>query len=169
MSTALDALAASGAPVIASHSGVRAIHDHPRNLTDEVMLALKDNGGVVHIVAFDTYLHHVPKEKQAAISVLRAEMGLEDAADCAQLSADECNAWHARRQEIDLRWPKASVKDLADHVDYAVELIGIDRVGLASDFNGGGGILGWDNAGETFNVTLELVRRGYSESQIAKL
>ena len=169
MNTALDAIAASRAPVIASHSGVRAIHDHPRNLTDEVLLALEDNGGVVHIIAFDAYLRQVPEEKQAAISALRAEMGLEDAADWARLSEDERTAYYARRQEIDRRWPKATIAALADHIDYAVERIGIDHVGIASDFNGGGGILGWDSAGETFNVTLELVRRGYTEAQIAKL
>jgi membrane dipeptidase len=61
------------------------------------------------------------------------------------------------------------VKDLVNHIDYAVKLIGIDHVGISSDFDGGGGIAGWDSAAETFNVTLELVRRGYSETQIAKL
>jgi microsomal dipeptidase-like Zn-dependent dipeptidase len=61
------------------------------------------------------------------------------------------------------------VKDFVDHIDYAVKLIGIDHVGISSDFDGGGGVEGWNDAGETFNVTLELVRRGYSEGQIAQL
>jgi membrane dipeptidase len=65
--------------------------------------------------------------------------------------------------------PPATVKDFVDHIDYGVKLIGIDHVGIASDFDGGGGVIGWNDASETFNVTLELVRRGYSEAQIEKL
>ncbi|MFM9013350.1 MAG: membrane dipeptidase, partial [Gemmatimonadota bacterium] len=65
--------------------------------------------------------------------------------------------------------PVATVQDFVDHIDYAVKLIGIDHVGISSDFDGGGGVEGWRNAGETFNVTLELVRRGYTEAQIAKI
>ena len=64
---------------------------------------------------------------------------------------------------------RATVKDFVDHIDYAVRLIGIDHVGISSDFDGGGGIDGWNSAAETFNVTLELVRRGYGEKAIAKL
>jgi membrane dipeptidase len=74
--------------------------------------------------------------------------------------------------DIDRRWPqgvRANVKDFVDHIDYIVKLIGIDHVGISSDFDGGGGVDGWSHAGETFNVTLELVRRGYTEAQIAKI
>ena len=168
-STTLDAIAASRAPVIASHSSVRALQDHPRNLSDPTMTALKDKGGVVQIVAFDSYLRQVPEEKQAALLALREAMRLKDAADFARLSEAERDAYYVRRAEIDRQWPRASVKELADHIDYAVKLIGIDHVGIASDFNGGGGIVGWNNARETLNVTLELVRRGYSEAHIAQL
>ena len=65
--------------------------------------------------------------------------------------------------------PRATVKDFVNHIDYIVKLIGIDHVGISSDFDGGGGVDGWNDAGETFNVTLELVRRGYTEQQIGKL
>ena len=77
-----------------------------------------------------------------------------------------------RLAEIDRKWPaagRANVKDFVDHIDYAVKLIGIDHVGISSDFDGGGGIDGWNSAAETFNVTLELVRRGYTEEQIGKI
>ena len=77
-----------------------------------------------------------------------------------------------RLAEIDRKWPaagRATVKDFVDHIDYAVKLIGIDHVGISSDFDGGGGIDGWNSAAETFNVTLELVRRGYTEEQIGKI
>jgi membrane dipeptidase len=74
--------------------------------------------------------------------------------------------------EIDQKYPappRATVKDFVDHIDYAVKLIGIDHVGISSDFDGGGGVEGWSDASETFNVTLELVRRGYTEEQIGKI
>jgi len=122
--TMLDATRASKAPVIASHSSVTALTDHPRNMNDEQMLALKDNGGVMQIVAFNPYV----------------------------------------REGGD-----ATLELFVDHIDYAVDLIGIDHVGISSDFGGGGGISGWSNASETFNVTLELVRRGYSEDSIRKI
>ena len=65
--------------------------------------------------------------------------------------------------------PDVNVKDFVDHINYLVKKIGIDHVGISSDFDGGGGVEGWDDASETFNVTLELVRRGYTKKQIAKL
>jgi microsomal dipeptidase-like Zn-dependent dipeptidase len=67
------------------------------------------------------------------------------------------------------RYPGATVADFVDHIDHAVRLIGIDHVGISSDFDGGGGVTGWDDAAETFNVTVELLSRGYSEEEIAKL
>ena len=169
MTTALDVIATSRAPVIASHSSVRAMLEHPRNLSDEVLLALKETGGVVQIVAYDSYLRELPKEKRVALDALWEEMDLHSAADWAGLSDDEKDAYYVRRYEIDRQWPKGSVSNLVDHVDHAVELIGIDHVGIASDFNGGGGIVDWDDAAETLNVTFELVRRGYGESEITKL
>ena len=169
MDTALDAIRASRAPVIASHSAVRGVHDHPRNLSDEALLALGKSGGVVSIVAFDSYLRAVPAEKREALAAPRAEWNLRDATDWARMSVAERDQYSDRRAAIDRQWPKASVSHLVDHVDYAVGLIGIDHVGITSDFNGGGGIEGWNHANETLNVTLELVRRGYTEAEIARL
>jgi microsomal dipeptidase-like Zn-dependent dipeptidase len=88
------------------------------------------------------------------------------------MSADERAEYESRLAELDQQHPgdpPASVKDFADHIDYAVNLLGIDHVGIASDFDGGGGVDGWNDASETFNVTLVLVRRGYDEKQIEKL
>ncbi len=167
--TALDILELSEAPVIASHSGVDGLLNHPRNLSDAELLALKENNGVVQVVAFDTYLRAMPAGKQDAIDVLWADMGLRSFADFRNLSEDDLKTYDARMAEINLEFPRAGVKDLVDHVDYAVEKIGLEHVGISSDFNGGGGIEGWSGAEETFNVTLELVKRGYSEEQIALL
>ncbi|MBL8642916.1 MAG: dipeptidase [Rhodospirillaceae bacterium] len=167
--TALDIIAASKAPVIASHSGVKGVFDHPRNLSDDELLALKKNNGVAQMVAFDTYLRAVPKAKTEALAALREEYGIKEMQDVAKLTPDQLKAYRAKGDEIELKWPKAGVKDLADHIDYTVKLIGIDHVGISSDFNGGGGIAGWNSASETFNVTLELVKRGYTEEQVAKI
>lgn len=91
--------------------------------------------------------------------------------DLAALTPERRRAFEERLADINRRWPAArpAVKDLVDHIDYIVKLLGIDHVGIASDFDGGGGIDGWRHAGETFNVTLELVRRGYTEEQIGKI
>jgi membrane dipeptidase len=88
------------------------------------------------------------------------------------LAADRRAEFERRMAQIDRQYPaagRATVKDYVDHIDYAVKLMGIDHVGIASDFDGGGGIDGWNSAAETFNVTLELVRRGYTEDQIARI
>ena len=86
-----------------------------------------------------------------------------------QLSDEKQAVYRKRRDEINEKWPPATVQDFVDHIDHAVKLIGIDHVGISSDFDGGGGIEGWNDASETFNVTLELVRRGYSEEEISKI
>lgn len=172
----LQTMALSRAPVIASHSSVRALCNHSRNLDDEELRALARNGGVVQIVAFTNYLKTPPPpsaERVAAIAALRTEFGLTGAqGGLQQLSTERRAEYRTRMADLDRRFPpppRASVKDLVDHIDYAVKLIGIDHVGISSDFDGGGGIEGWDDATETPNVTIELVRRGYTEEQIAKL
>lgn len=167
--TAMDAIKASRAPVIASHSAAKGAFSHLRNLSDEALRAIRDNGGVVQIVAFDSYLRETPAEKTAAMGALYRDMNLRNAADFARMPTEKREIYYSRLSEIIRMPPRASVKHLADHIDYAVGLIGIDHVGISSDFNGGGGIEGWDNAAETLNVTVELVRRGYSEGQIAKI
>lgn len=167
--TALDALALSKAPVIASHSAMEGLYDHPRNISDAELGALKETGGVVQVVAFDVYLRKPPEEKAAALTALREEMGLNLPGGFQKMTPEKMDAYFAAAEELNTKWPKASVADLADHIDYAVKRIGIDHVGIASDFNGGGGITGWNNAAETLNVTVELVKRGYSEEDIAKI
>ncbi|WP_421864090.1 dipeptidase [Parvibaculum sp.] len=165
----LAAVEVSRSPVIASHSAAAALRDHPRNLSDKEMKAIAAKGGVVQIVAFDEYLHPVPEEKKAARRELAGSLGLTSL-DAVFGADEETKAKFIEGlAEIDAKWPRASVALLADHIGYAVKLIGIDHVGIASDFQGGGGIEGWSHAGETPNVTAELVRRGYSQEEIVKI
>jgi membrane dipeptidase len=159
----------SKAPLIASHSGVRAIASTERNMDDEMMRALAATGGVMQTVALGSFVQDVPQPRQEALQALRAEYRLGAGRRPQDLTSSERAAYTARMAEIDAHWPPATVADFVDHIDYAVRLIGIDHVGISSDFDGGGGIVGWNNAAETFNVTLELVRRGYGEAEIRKL
>jgi membrane dipeptidase len=169
--TMLDVTARSRAPVIASHSSIRALADHPRNLDDEQLRALRDRGGVVQIVAYEGFLKIQPPQKQAAYDSLFAAFEIPEGADLDNLNLSSAtrDQFNAGIATIEREYPAASVEDLVDHIDYAVRLIGVDHVGVSSDFDGGGGIEGWQDASETFNVTLELVRRGYSEEEIGNL
>jgi len=164
--TAIQAARRSRAPVIASHSAVRALADSPRNLTDEELEAIRDNGGVGQIVAFDGYVKIPSAEKEAAIDELRANAEFDT---WGAATPEQRSAYREARAKIDDEFPGATLSDFVDHIDYAVDLIGIDHVGISSDFDGGGGVTGWEDASEAFNVTLELVRRGYTEEEIRKL
>ncbi|HXV61099.1 MAG TPA: dipeptidase [Vicinamibacteria bacterium] len=164
----LDAVALSKAPVIGSHSSTRALTDHPRNMDDEQLRALAENRGVMQTVALGSFVKN-PREKQDAMEALFAELEIVGTRDVSGLSPEARARFDARRAEIDAQWPPATVSDFVDHIDHAVEVMGIDHVGISSDFDGGGGVEGWNDASETFNVTLELVRRGYTEEEIAQL
>jgi len=163
--SALDAIRLSTAPVIASHSNARALTDHYRNMDDETLLALKENGGVMQTTALSAFVKTLTVQQRDAVSAALADYGLERIRDQHRLTQRQRVEMQARLAEIG----EATVQDFVDHVDYAVNLIGIDHVGLSSDFDGGGGVLGWLDAGETFNVTLELVQRGYAQDDIEKL
>lgn len=164
--SAVDAALLSKAPVIASHSATRALADTPRNLTDDELLAIRDNGGVVQVVAFDGYVKIPSDEKQAALTALRENAPFES---WATATPEQRDAYREARAKLDNEYPGATVSDFVDHIDHAVKLIGIDHVGISSDFDGGGGVTGWNDASQTFNVTLELVKRGYSEEDIRKM
>ncbi|WP_306520182.1 dipeptidase [Gemmatimonas sp.] len=178
----LQTVALSKAPIIGSHSGVRALCNHSRNMDDEQLDALKKNGGVIQLVAFNSYVKCNPAkdaERAAAVDALRKEYGItatgrtEVQAAIQALPNDKRNEYLAKQEDITARRypadPAATVKDFVDHIDYVVKRIGIDHVGISSDFDGGGGVDGFRNATEALNVTAELVRRGYTEQEIAKI
>jgi membrane dipeptidase len=185
----MQMVALSKAPIIASHSACRALCNHSRNMDDEQLDALKKNGGVIQVVGFNAYVKTPAPpsvERTAAIDALRKEFGLPSGGGpgggaagggggggaLARLSDTQRADYQKRMAELDKKFPpppRATVKDFVDHIDYAVKRIGIDHVGISSDFDGGGGVDGWNSAAETFNVTVELVRRGYTEEQISKI
>jgi len=167
--TSLEAIEMSRAPVIASHSGARAVYDHPRNLTDEILEAIRDNGGVAQMVAFRGYIRPIDPGLTAAIAELRTEFGLDQPGGWERSTPESRAEYQERVAALRSEFPDATVSDVADHIDHAVSVAGIDHVGIVSDFDGGGGVRGWDDASETPNVTAELLRRGYSEEDIAKL
>ncbi|MEX0608065.1 MAG: membrane dipeptidase [Balneolaceae bacterium] len=184
----METMRISEAPVIASHSSARALNDVSRNLDDEELMMLKENGGVVQTVAFRSY---VDSEKHSAnqdaaneiLDEVSREMNFErlDRGEIRDLSNEEREAYRQKytevqeaaapriEAEVNSIAPPVNVQDFVDHIDYMVNLIGVDYVGISSDFDGGGGVYGWMDASETFNITLELVRRGYSEEEIEKL
>jgi membrane dipeptidase len=165
----LQAIGLSRAPVIASHSSVRKLANQTRNMDDEMLMAVKTNGGVVQINAVSDFIK-APPERPAGRGAGgggggRGQRGAPAAYRCPVEGAQPAAASDGPTPAA----PRATVKDYVDHIDYAVKLIGIDHVGIASDFDGGGGVEGWNSAAESFNVTLELVRRGYTEDQIGKI
>jgi membrane dipeptidase len=153
----------SKAPVIATHSAIRAIVDSPRNLGDDELDAIKSNGGVVQIVAFSYYL----KTPAVDVSKKYKELASRYKKDIGALTREEDEALHRELYSFAPR--DATVADLVEAIGYAVKRIGIDHVGISSDFNHGGGIVGWKDESEAPNVTRELLRRGYNEDEIAKL
>ena len=165
--TALDAMRLSRAPVIASHSGVAGVSRHPRNMDDETLRALRDDGGVIQVVAYDAYLRPQSDEELAALRELRERVLAGRSFE--QLDPNVRAEYDAGLARIHERWPQAGVRELVNHIDYAVRLIGVDHVGISSDFGGGGGVVGWNDASETANVTAELRARGYGDEEIAKL
>jgi len=166
---AFEAIQLSRSPVIASHSCAKSIADHPRNLSDDLILALASKGGVIQVVAFPNYVK-VDNSRFFAIMELGKEV--------AKIYGDRnfIPSMHAIKdeytegmKEINKRYPLPSVDDLIDHIDYIVELVGIDYVGISSDFGGGGILEGWIDASQTNFVTERLRKRGYSENDIKKI
>jgi microsomal dipeptidase-like Zn-dependent dipeptidase len=167
--TAKDVFELSQAPVMASHSAARAVADVSRNMSDELLTSLKENGGVIQMVALGSYLKVDPPEKTEARQALMEEMGFADRRAMRNMTEEQRAEFQARMEELDAQWPGPDVTTFVDHIGYIVGRIGIDHVGIGTDFDGGGGIPGFNDASEAMNVTVEMVRRGYSEEEIKKI
>ena len=165
----LDAIAASKAPIIASHSSARALVDVPRNMPDALLRAMAADGGVVQAVSYKEFLKKDP-ERAKAEKALQDQV-VRDAGDTEYDSEkhDYLPAMVEGMARIEKAHPLASLDEYMDHIQHMVRVAGIDHVGIASDMDGGGGITGWMDASQTPNVTAALRARGFSEADIAKL
>jgi membrane dipeptidase len=162
-----DVLKVSDAPVLASHSSCRALCGSPRNLSDDMLLALKDNGGVIQICILGNYLKTPDPnpELDAKLKELQKKYG-----DYGALPDSMKKIVRKEFKDIQKTYEKpATVKDVVDHIDHVVQVIGVDYVGIGTDFDGGGGVEGCRDASQMKNITIELLRRGYSKSDITKI
>jgi len=163
-----DALAMSKAPIIASHSNARALVPHRRNMTDDMLRRLADNGGVVQLTMLADYVREAPPNpaRDAARAQLMANMK-----PFGEMTPEEAAATRKAFSALNEKYkqPPATVQQAVDHIDHIVKIAGIDHVGIGCDFDGGGGIEGVFDASEVMNITIELVRRGYSEDDIKKI
>ena len=163
-----DAIALSKAPIIASHSNARSVTDHRRNMTDEMLKLMAENGGVVQLTMLSSYLRDTPEnvERDSAYAAVRATMKPPE-----EMTPEERTAMRQAFREINAKYPNppANVSHVADHIDHIVKVAGIDHVGIGCDFDGGGGIDGIFDASEVMNITIELVKRGYTEQEIEKM
>jgi membrane dipeptidase len=158
----------STAPIIASHSGCKAIYDHPRNLDDDRLKALAAKGGVIQMNAFGAYLKALPQtpERRAALAKLAATYP-----NLASRSQADQDAFRQARARLDVEFPenRATFDDFMAHLLHAIKLIGVDHVGIGLDWDGGGGVVGLEDASKVWKITQALMAEGYSEADIAKI
>ena len=164
-----DAIKMSKAPIIASHSNARSVTEHKRNMTDEMLKLMAKNGGVVQLTMLADYLRTAPPNaaRDSAMTAMRASI----TKPISEMTDEERAELRKSFNELNDKYPSppATVEHVADHIDYIVKVAGIDHVGIGCDFDGGGGIEGIFDASEVMNITIELVRRGYTEEQIEKI
>ena len=164
-----DALAASKAPIIASHSSARALVDHKRNIPDDLLRAIAAKGGVIQAVAYKEFVKHDPA--RAAAEKALQEQVAKQAGDV-EYDGEKHDALPAMIEgmaRIQQQHPLATLDEYLDHVEHIARVSGIGHVGIAADFDGGGGITGWMDASQTGNVSAGLRKRGYSEADIGKI
>ena len=169
--TFADALEMSRAPVIASHSSCRAIANHPRNMTDDMLRALAKNGGVVMInyeVSFLSEEYRVASDKAsggvvAQLAALSKKCGGDEA--CSTLESARINTDAMNSGAL----PKVSWEKIIEHIDHAVKVAGADHVGLGSDFDGATMPIGMEDASKLPKITDALLKKGYSEADVEKI
>ncbi len=163
-----DVLKVSATPVIASHSCARAICDNPRNLDDDMLRALADNGGVIQMCILSSYVEEPPPnpKRDSAMAALR-----EKYSNRQDLSEEELLNARKDWQALNIKYPQrlSTVSKVVDHIDHIVKVAGIDHVGIGTDFDGGGGVEGCNDVSEMGNISIELYKRGYTEEKMEKI
>jgi membrane dipeptidase len=162
-----DVLKVTKAPVIASHSSCRALCCSPRNLDDDMLLALKENGGVIQICIYSSYLKtpETNLQLEEKINELYKKYG-----EYSELPEQEKEMVRIERKKIYDKYEKlATVKDIVDHIDHVIQVAGVDYVGIGTDFDGGGRVEGCRTVAEIKNITIEMLRRGYTKADIRKI
>ena len=164
-----DAIELSKAPVIASHSSVRAIAHHNRNMTDEMIKKLAEKGGVIQICLLDEYVKDpdTTSVKFQRMKIIHKKYREE----INNMTEAQKEALFKEWDEVQAMNPESmpDVKDLCDHIDHVKKLVGVDYVGIGSDFDGGGGLRDCADVSQFPNITMELLRRGYTENEIKKI
>ncbi len=165
-----DVIRLTKAPIIASHSSARALRDSPRNMDDNMLRAIKENGGVVQLCLLGDYIKQVDQtpEREAALAALSEEQAAWLRGD---LSEAEVMELLSQYRAIEAEYPKVkpTLADAIDHLDHMVAVMGIDHVGIGSDFDGGGGLMGIEDVSQMPNITQELLARGYTPDDIRKI
>ena len=168
--TFFDAIAVTKAPVIASHSSCRALTDHPRNMTDEMLGAVAKNGGVVMVNFFSGF---VDEQFRKAFEALRPEEEKALAAVNEKYKSDPAGrtrAWFAAEKDLAARVPRPPLKSLIDHIEHVARVAGVDHAGLGSDFDGIPSLpQGIDGAADLPKIATELRKRGFSQREVEKI
>ncbi len=165
--TVWDILEVSKTPIIASHSGCYACYPHPRNLNDALLIEIANLGGVVQMNMFSAYMMKVQPDEQRSNAMIK---WFQEYRGGVELTPEQQRESIARRVAIEKQYPKplSTVAEVVDHIDHMVNLIGIDHVGISGDFDGGGGVEGAMDVGQMKNITIEMLKRGYSEEDLKK-
>ncbi len=167
--SALQAIELSYHPVIASHSGARSVADHPRNIPDNIIREIAKKGGVIQVVAFSSYVKVNKKRTESIINLRDSILTMTGDNNFIPEKHMKLIEYKNGMDKINKKFPLPGIDSFIDHIDHIVDLVGIDYVGISSDFGGGGGIEGWSNASQTFNITNSLLLRGYSKDEVNKI
>lgn len=167
--SALQAIELSYHPVIASHSGARSVADHPRNIPDNIIREIAKKGGVIQVVAFSSYVKVNKKRTEFIINLRDLILTMTGDNNFIPEKHMKLIEYKNGMDKINKKFPLPGIDSFIDHIDHIVDLVGIDYVGISSDFGGGGGIEGWSNASQTFNITNSLLLRGYSKDEVNKI
>jgi len=161
-------IALSKTPVILTHSGCKAVFNHPRNVDDARIKALAQSGGVIQVDAYSSYLIETPKnaERDAAVAALRTKAGAR-----AKMTETERAGFMAEMKAIDAKYPvqKATFEDFMNHLNHALKVAGVDHVGIGIDFDGGGGVTGLNDASDYWKISERLLAEGYTRDDLAKI